>query len=671
MKKRLFHFPPLRLFGSILLLICFAAQWTFTAPAVQASTWMPPQGQPVRVADLHKGIASSSPNLLTPLGTTLFFVATESEHGSELYKSYPPYTSVELVMDINPGTASSDPAWMTVQGDTLIFSANDGVHGFELWQSTPPYTATTTVMAVDINPTGDGDPSNLKAIGDAVFFQGDDGESGPELWISQTPFFSARRIADIFPGPTGSKPYDLTPIGWNLFFITANGGYGAEVWISEPPYLETTTRRMADIYPTGNADPGELTPLGTTLFFRAVGSGDGSQLWKSDPPYDGNTTVQVSKTLDLTPTHPPSWFPQYKGSEPSKFKAVGSTLFFSSNVNTIGFELWKSYPDYSLTSTARVDDINEGSYNPLKLDSFSSYPDQLTSINSTLFFRASDGRYGYQLWKTVPPYDKAEKVALIRHGSTGCVPDNLTVMGQTLFFTATDINHGQELWKSEPPYDAINTVLMTDIQHGGENSWVNNLTVIGDILFFRANDGEHGVELYKLDTKLKLPDTGFAPGVVTHLRAQPPAKAYTSTNDMRLIIPSQKVNVPLLGVPTVSGGWDLSWLGMEAGYLDGTAFPTTAGNSVITGHAYLPNGRPGPFINLGSLKWGDQIIVPAWGEQYVYEVRSVQTVEDRDLTAFEHEEKPWLTLITCQGYDETLKGYRYRIVVKAVLVSIQ
>jgi hypothetical protein len=36
-----------------------------------------------------------------------------------------------------------------------------------------------------------------------------------------------------------------------------------------------------------------------------------------------------------------------------------------------------------------------------------------------------------------------------------------------------------------------------------------------------------------------------------------------------------------------------------------------------------------------------------------------------------HEELPWLTLITCQGYDEVSHGYEFRTVVRAVQVKVE
>jgi LPXTG-site transpeptidase (sortase) family protein len=106
--------------------------------------------------------------------------------------------------------------------------------------------------------------------------------------------------------------------------------------------------------------------------------------------------------------------------------------------------------------------------------------------------------------------------------------------------------------------------------------------------------------------------------------------------------------------------------------LNGTAFPTWAGNSVLTGHLYDANGNPGPFVRLNDLSWGDKVIVHAWGAQYVYEVRQVTQVEPGAISSVtKHEILPWVTLITCRGYDETSNSYKYRMVVRAVLVEVK
>ncbi len=168
-----------------------------------------------------------------------------------------------------------------------------------------------------------------------------------------------------------------------------------------------------------------------------------------------------------------------------------------------------------------------------------------------------------------------------------------------------------------------------------------------------------------------LPATGFAPGRVTTLPAQPANLRYAKINDLTLEIPKLGVNIPIVGIPRSGNSWDFSWLSSQAGWLNGTAFPTWAGNSVLTAHVYLANGLPGPFVNLNTLAWGDEIIVHLDGQDYVYQVREVRLVRPYDLSVLRHEDLPWLTLVTCRGYDAASDSYPWRLAVRAVQVAIR
>ncbi|RJP53207.1 MAG: sortase [Anaerolineaceae bacterium] len=192
----------------------------------------------------------------------------------------------------------------------------------------------------------------------------------------------------------------------------------------------------------------------------------------------------------------------------------------------------------------------------------------------------------------------------------------------------------------------------------------------------RFYDPLSNVNIYGTQTSVviivpRLPNTGFAPGVTTAVPPQPAEKAYTDLGDFWLEIPSLNVKMPIVGIPAKGEEWDLTWLWDQAGWLEGTAYPTHEGNSAITAHVYLPNGQAGPFFNLGKLSWGTRIIVHLGGQSYVYEVRQVRQVSPYSLSALGHQELPYLTLITCREYDEASDTYRYRIVVEAVLISVE
>ncbi|MBW8012408.1 MAG: sortase, partial [Chloroflexi bacterium] len=168
-----------------------------------------------------------------------------------------------------------------------------------------------------------------------------------------------------------------------------------------------------------------------------------------------------------------------------------------------------------------------------------------------------------------------------------------------------------------------------------------------------------------------LPETGFAPGRVTQLPTQPEKLSYTSNDGMFLEIPALGVEMQIEGIPITDEGWDVTWLGENAGYLESTAFPTWAGNTGIAGHVTLPNGFPGPFANLDQLQFGDEIIIHAWGSKYTYEIRNVDEVNPNDFSILEHQEYDWITLITCKEFNDTLDIYEVRLIAQAVLISVE
>ena len=170
-----------------------------------------------------------------------------------------------------------------------------------------------------------------------------------------------------------------------------------------------------------------------------------------------------------------------------------------------------------------------------------------------------------------------------------------------------------------------------------------------------------------------LPATGFAPDRVTLLPVQPASAAYSDMDALRLQIPTLKVDVPIVGVPQTTTGWDVTWLSTaQVGWLNGTAFPTWQGNTSLTGHVTDANGNRGPFADLKTLKYGDQILLQGYGETHRYEVRENKLVMPGDTSVItEHMEQSWITLITCEYYYEETGEYLYRRVVRAELVDVE
>jgi LPXTG-site transpeptidase (sortase) family protein len=166
-----------------------------------------------------------------------------------------------------------------------------------------------------------------------------------------------------------------------------------------------------------------------------------------------------------------------------------------------------------------------------------------------------------------------------------------------------------------------------------------------------------------------IPITGFAPNTVTELNTAS-RPTYNSTN-LSIEIPTMKVKTSIVGVQLKNGDWDVSWLLDQIGWLNGTAYPTWTGNSVLTAHVVNSVGQPGVFSNLRNLNKGEYVIVYNLGYRYTYKVVSNQYVQPDDITVLQHEDKAYLTLITCDTYNEKTKAYLRRIAVRAMLVDVR
>jgi LPXTG-site transpeptidase (sortase) family protein len=75
----------------------------------------------------------------------------------------------------------------------------------------------------------------------------------------------------------------------------------------------------------------------------------------------------------------------------------------------------------------------------------------------------------------------------------------------------------------------------------------------------------------------------------------------------------------------------------------------------------------GPFRYLENLAEGDQIKIFTDENEYVYTMREQVTVNETDLGILLPTTQPQLTLITCTGWDEALRIYRFRRVIFADL----
>jgi LPXTG-site transpeptidase (sortase) family protein len=142
------------------------------------------------------------------------------------------------------------------------------------------------------------------------------------------------------------------------------------------------------------------------------------------------------------------------------------------------------------------------------------------------------------------------------------------------------------------------------------------------------------------------------------------------------ISPVKRIVIPVLGLDTVVAyvpydAGELTWLieGLreEVAWLGDTSWPGLGGNTVLAGHVTVAGLGNGPFRYLENLAEGDQIKIFTDENEYIYTMREQVTVNETDLGVLLPTTHSQLTLITCTGWDEELRIYRYRRVVIADL----
>ncbi|NMO14174.1 HYR domain-containing protein [Pyxidicoccus fallax] len=373
------------------------------------------------VEELNRGEAPAQSHRAKEVvraGRFTFFTAVDREAGIELWRTDGTREGTWRVRDIWPGWGSSTPMSLTAVGDTLYFVADDGGSGRELWKSDG--TVEGTVLVRDIFPGGrDASPTQLAAFNGQLLFMASDLDGGG-LWRSDGTPEGTVRIAGGFTllGYAEESPMAAV-VGGRYLFAGAGSAHGWELWMSDGTAEGTVL--VKDIHPgSGDAFPSRFLALGNTLFFVADDGGTGAELWKSDGTEPGTVRVE-----DLQPGAP--------GSEPRSLTVSGGRLFFTAEVGDTGTQVYRS--DGTPEGTFLVRDLWAQGVSGARL---------LTDVAGTLYFVVWEGFGAYGLWKSD---GSAAGTVRVRSPLSGDVAATVSSQGR-LFLLSGCFGGACRLWVS-------------------------------------------------------------------------------------------------------------------------------------------------------------------------------------------------------------------------------
>lgn len=331
------------------------------------------------VADIFAGEDNSNPFDIVVFQDLLYFTARDGEFSSEMRVSDGTAAGTQLLIDIQPGGGPGNPNFKTVVGDRMYFTANDGVTGNELWSSDG--TAEGTQLIKDIRDGGNASPSRYIAFNGEVYFRANDGVNGTELWKTDGTAEGTVLVKDIAPGSSSSSPTDFIIFQDRLLFVADDDVTGDEIWTTDG--TEEGTYQVLDMNTTGDSDPGNFLNLyDISLIMTASPDGTGEELLSFflEENEDGTVSGDFS-VFDIVEGE--------VGSEPEDIVFTGYALYFSAETAEFGRELYE-------LSVFESDPVRISDINPEVGD---GTIDDITLVDSTLFFEANDGVTGDELWK--------------------------------------------------------------------------------------------------------------------------------------------------------------------------------------------------------------------------------------------------------------------------------
>ncbi len=293
-------------------------------------------------------------------------------------------------------------------------------------------------------------PRHIIESGEYIYFSAFESVHGRELWRTDGTEEGTVLLIDLLPGVESGIDDDFYAVDVNgeLFFY-----YDRALWITNGTVDGTVIVKTAENFVVQLEEP--LINLDGTLYFNP----QSRSVWKSDGTEAG--TVLLAGDISTAGVSPDM-----------AFSSANGLLYFIGWDEICGYELWKT--DGTVEGTMLVKDIIPGTESGIGSYISSEY----LSSDGVLFFSATNGVDGYELWKTDGTASGTMQVKDI-NVSGNSSPSEFIGYNNEIYFLANDGVSGRHLWKTDGTSSGTNLVFSAE-----DNPIYNDFSIYNGELYF-------------------------------------------------------------------------------------------------------------------------------------------------------------------------------------------
>lgn len=362
----------------------------------------------------------------------LYFTASRTDVGMELWSTGGTAESIQLLHDIHPGDTYIYSA--AEYNGKLYFVTVDDTNVNELWVTNGTEAGTTKVTnlpeaAAELRIITALPSQSAEHPGGLLLSFNQGSEENYELWSFNGTNFTA--LADL-RGFTTDNEYDAesgyVANGW-YYFHAWDANHGVELWRTDG--TPGSTVLIKDIYPGMRSSMASLfTPCGSRVCFSANDGTHGTELWQTDGTAVGTTMVKDLNT-------------QAAGAFPTDFISAGDFAYFQAADAISVKNLW------------RTDGTASGTF-PLNLDPTMNLRQLWQDVgplrvllDTNLIFAAEDPVHGNELWKSDGTPGGTKLLKDLLPGKESSNPMQMTVAGNRVFFITRPNSGESNLWVTD------------------------------------------------------------------------------------------------------------------------------------------------------------------------------------------------------------------------------